>query len=508
MAEEEVMMMLGGDMDYPPEPVRTSPYEFDFFVIGGGSGGLAASKEAASLGAKTGLADFVKPTPHGTVWGLGGTCVNVGCIPKKLMHFAASFGEYHKDEIACGWELPEHKPHNWQRMVANVQKHIKSLNWGYKMALLDKQVEYFNNYAVFVDSHTVALLNGAGDETRRVTSEHFLVAVGGRPTLNIPGSDTCTFSSDDLFSLKSVPDQILVVGASYIALECAGFLKAMGRQVDVMVRSIFLRGFDQEMADKAAEHLGHLGVNYVRDSEPTLFERNADGKVVVTYRQQGETKTAVYEGVLMAIGRYAVTDGIHLENAGVVVNTKNGKVITDDLDCSNVPNVWSVGDCADNRPELTPSAIQSGVLLAKRLFGGSVLKMDYVNVPTTVFTPLEYAAVGLSEERAYEVHGQDNVEVYMSVFKPLEWNFLPERRDLTCYCKVICLKPKNEQIIGMHFIGPHAGEVMQGYAVAVKAGATKFDLDMTVGIHPTCAEEFTTLTVTRASGANAEKTGC
>lgn len=501
-------MMLDDFEDLPPAPVRTSPYEFDFFVIGGGSGGLAASKEAAVHGAKVGLADFVKPSPQGTTWGLGGTCVNVGCIPKKLMHFAASFGEYHKDEIACGWELPAEKAHNWQRMLMNVQKHVKTLNWGYKIALMDKNVEYFNNYAVFVDPHTVALLDANGNEKRRITSEHFLIAVGGRPTLGIPGAETCTFSSDDLFSMKAVPDDILVVGASYIALECAGFLKAMGRRVDVMVRSIFLRGFDQEMAEKVAAHMEHTQVNFIKNSVPTQFERDAEQRVNVTYTQDGEVKTANYGGVLLAIGRYAVTSGLQLGNAGVAVNQSNGKVITNDLDCSNVPHIWSVGDCADTRPELTPSAIQAGVLLSKRIFGGSLRKMDYVNVATTVFTPLEYSCCGLSEERAYEVYGEENVEVYISIFKPLEWNFLEARRPLSCYCKVICLKPENEKIIGIHYVGPNAGEVMQGYAVAIKAGATKEDLDMTVGIHPTCSEELTTLTVTRASGKNAEKTGC
>mmetsp|Transcript_7403 Transcript_7403/g.13802 ORF Transcript_7403/g.13802 Transcript_7403/m.13802 type:complete len:508 (-) Transcript_7403:1382-2905(-) len=507
MAEEE-MMMLDDYMDIPPEPVRNSPYEFDFFVIGGGSGGLAASKQAASLGAKVGLADFVKPSPKGSVWGLGGTCVNVGCIPKKMMHFAASFGEYHNDEIACGWELPAQKPHNWQRMLMNVQKHIKTLNWGYKIALIDKSVEYFNNYAVFVDSHTVALLDAKGDEKRRITSEHFLIAVGGRPTYGIPGAESCCFTSDDLFSMKEVPQDILVVGASYIALECAGFLKAMGRKVDCMVRSIFLRGFDQEMANKVGDFMAHEGINFIRNAIPTNFERDGDQRVNVTYEQDGEVKTANYGGVLLAIGRYAVTAGIHLENAGVIINPRNSKVITDELDRSNVPHIWSVGDCADNRPELTPSAIQSGNLLAARIFGGSQVKMDYDNVPTTVFTPLEYSCCGLSEERAYEVYGEENVEVYLSIFKPLEWNFLEARRTLSCFCKVICLKTENERIIGIHFVGPHAGEVMQGYAVAIKARATKYDLDMTVGIHPTCAEELTTLTVTRASGKSAEKTGC
>lgn len=234
-----------------PVPVRTSPYDFDYFVIGGGSGGLASAKEAASLGAKVGLADFVKPTPKGTKWGLGGTCVNVGCIPKKLMHFSSFFGEYYDDQRECGWDLPEQRNHTWQKMVTNVQKHIRSLNWGYRIALMDKSVEYFNNYAVFVDPHTVSLQDITGKEVKRVTSEHFLIAVGGRPSYGgLPGAEEICFTSDDLFSMQNVPQNILVVGASYIALECAGFLRGFGRDVSVMVRSILLRGFDSDMSEK------------------------------------------------------------------------------------------------------------------------------------------------------------------------------------------------------------------------------------------------------------------
>ena len=508
MADEEVMdMAMDDDMEMEPTPVRTSPYEYDYFVIGGGSGGLASAKEAASLGAKVALADFVSPSPRGSVWGLGGTCVNVGCIPKKLMHYSASFGDSYRDQIECGWELPQSKQHNWERMVTNVQKHIQTLNWGYRIQLMDKSIQYFNNYASFVDPHTVRLTDKTGKVVKTVTSEHFLIAVGGRPTYGIPGAEECCFTSDDIFSMKSIPDNLLVVGASYISLECAGFLHGIGKHVKIMVRSVLLRGFDTEIAERLGEYMGKTGVEFIREAVPSKFEKTEDGQVRVHYTQGGESKVEVYGGVLLAIGRYALTKGLSLENAGVAVNPSNLKVLVNELDQSSAPHIWAVGDVSDGKPELTPVAIQAGSLLAKRLFGKSAVLMDYVNVATTVFTPLEYGCCGFSEEKAKEVLGDEHTEVFHSVFRPLEWNFLSDREELSCFAKVI-VNLQNGKVVGIHFLGPHAGEVIQGFAVAMKVGVTKEILDMTVGIHPTSAEEVTKLFVTKRSGASAVKTGC
>jgi thioredoxin reductase (NADPH) len=506
--DDEVM-----DMDMMDEemevPVRTSPYEYDYFVIGGGSGGLSSAKEASVLGAKVALADFVQPSPKGTTWGLGGTCVNVGCIPKKLMHYSSSFGEQYLDQIECGWELPPEKKHSWERMVSNVQKHIQTLNWGYRIQLLDKNIQYYNNYASFIDNHTVALHDKTGKQVKTVTSEHFLIAVGGRPMYGgIPGAEEFCFTSDDIFSMKKVPDNILVVGASYISLECAGFLHGIGRKVTIMVRSILLRGFDQEVAERIGEFMKFTGVEFIRDAYPLKFERGEDDKVKVYYNHEGTEKVEEYGGVLLAIGRYAITKGLNLQNAGVITNPHNFKVVVNREDRSNVENIWAVGDVSDGKPELTPVAIQAGNLLAKRLFGKSTILMDYQNVATTVFTPLEYGCCGLSEEKAKELLGDENVEIYHTAFKPLEWNFLSTREDLSCFGKIIVHIPDNERVVGIHFLGPHAGEVLQGFAVAMKAGLTKNILDMTVGIHPTCAEEITKVDVTKRSGQSAVKTGC
>jgi len=239
-----------------PKAAVEHEFDYDLVVIGGGSGGLAASKEAAALGKKVAVLDFVKPTPLGTTWGLGGTCVNVGCIPKKLMHQAALLGEAIKDSSKFGWEADQEKVnHNWESMVQGVQDYIGGLNWNYKLELRDKNVKYLNSYGVIKDKHTIECTNKRG-KVEAITSQNIVIATGERPVyLDIPGVEHC-ISSDDLFSLPQHPGKTLVVGASYVALECAGFLKGVGVDTTVMVRSIYLRGFDQQCANIVGNYLG------------------------------------------------------------------------------------------------------------------------------------------------------------------------------------------------------------------------------------------------------------
>jgi thioredoxin/glutathione reductase (selenoprotein) len=436
--------------------------------------------------------------------------VNVGCIPKKLMHQAALLGESLRDAEKYGWGVPEKVPHDWEKMVNAVQDHIGSLNWGYRVSLRENKVEYLNAYGAFVDPHTLDCTDRAG-KTRRITARRFLVATGGRPKYpDIPGDREFGITSDDFFSLPTPPGKTLVVGASYVALECAGFLGGLGYDTTVMVRSILLRGFDQQLANMIGEFMERHGIKFVRSAIPTKVEKLESGKLRVSYKQDGADSAEEYDTVIWAIGREAETKKIGLDKAGVPVD-RLGKIHTV-LERTNVPHIYAIGDIIVDEPsqrslELTPVAIKAGVLLARRLYAGSTVPMDYVNVPTTVFTPLEYGAVGYSEEDAIARFGEENIEVYHSFFKPLEWA-VAERETNACYAKLVCNKQDSERVVGFHVLGPNAGEITQGFAIAIKMGATKHIFDSTVGIHPTTAEEFTTLKTTKSSSESAEKKGC
>lgn len=493
--------------------VSASDYDYDLIVIGGGSGGLSASKRAAELGKKVAVLDFVRPTPLGTSWGLGGTCVNVGCIPKKLMHQAAILGHSLSDARKFGWQLPAEKVnHNWSELVQPIQDYIGSLNWGYKVQLRDKNVTYFNATGEFADAHTIKATNRRGKETK-MTADKFVIAVGERPRYpDIPGAKEFCITSDDLFSLTYCPGKTLLIGASYVSLECAGFLKAVGLDVTVMVRSIFLRGFDQQMAEKVGEYMEkNEGIQFYKKRVPLKVERLEEGKpgrFLVT-SQDTETKaqfTAEFNTVIFAIGRYSDTKPLGLDLVGIKAN-QNGKIAVNSVEQTSAKHIYCIGDNAEGKPELTPVAIQAGKLLAERLYAGSTTKCDYVNVPTTVFTPLEYSSCGYSEEAATEKFGAADIEVYHSNFWPLEWT-VPGYDSNICYAKAITNKKDKERVVGIHYLGPNAGEIMQGFAAAMKCGLTKELLDSTIGIHPTTAEIFTTLTVTKRSGGGVEKSGC
>jgi len=486
-------------------------YDYDVFVIGGGSGGLACSKEAVELGATAAVADFVKPTPMGTQWGIGGTCVNVGCIPKKLMHQAALLGESLHDSRHFGWQVEERIPHSWATMVQAIQDHVRSLNWGYKVQLRQKNVKYYNKYATFIDNHTLKLTDKGGKE-ETVTARNIVLAMGGRPIYpDVPGAKECCITSDDIFSLPHSPGKTLFCGASYIALECAGFLNGLNYDTTVMVRSILLRGFDQDMANKVGNYMESSGVKFKRGYNLVKFEKleeDSPGKIRVTFRNpEGVEESDIYNTVCLAVGRAPCTKDIGLDTAGVKLNEKNGFVLSDDNDRTNVDNIYGIGDVLDGKPELTPVAIQAGKLLARRMFAGSKKQCDYLNVPTTVFTPLEYGACGLSEEDAITKYGEDNVEVYHTNFTPLEAT-VPHRLDNECYAKIITHSRENERVVGVHIVGPNAGEVVQGFGIALKVGATKEHFDDLIGIHPTNAEVFTTMDKTKRSGAEINVTGC
>lgn len=499
---------------------KSGDYDYDLIVVGGGSGGLSCAKTASELGAAVACFDFVKPSSHGTKWGIGGTCVNVGCIPKKIMHFT---GQLRRSIFAAremGYDVPKDDEVNfkWEKMIQVIGNHIKSLNYGYESQLNEKEVNYINAAANLVDPHTVQYWDKSGQGVN-LTAEYIVLATGGRPWVpEIPGIHLA-ITSDDIFWKQTSPGKTLLVGASYIALETAGFLHEMGFETHVMVRSILLRGFDRECAEKIGTYLEKNGLIFHNKCTPQSLEKMEDGKILVTFKKnngKGEEPSIcqdVYDTVMYATGRRADSVGLGLGNAGIKL-ANNGKI-----DCineaTNVPNIYAIGDIVNGRQELTPVAIQAGLLLAKRLFGNSNLQMDYDNVPTTVFTPLEYGVVGISEEEAIKRHGEDDLEIYHACFETLEsqvshklnefWEPLVKAPH---FAKLICLKTQNERILGFHFLGPNAGEVTQGFALAIKLGATKSDFDNVVGIHPTAAETFTSMHITKRSGESAVLTAC
>jgi thioredoxin/glutathione reductase (selenoprotein) len=479
-------------------------YEYDLFIIGGGSGGLAAAKAAAALGAKVAVADFVKPSPAGTTWGLGGTCVNVGCIPKKLMHISSLYRETQADLQSIGWDTKS--SHSWSDMVTKVDNYIKGLNWGAKTELRQKNIKYYNAFATFQDANTISLDNGKG-KVETATFKYCMIACGGRPSYGgYPGAEECCISSDDIFWMKKPPGKTLVVGASYIALECAGFIAGFGYDTTVMVRSILLRGFDQDISKSIGEYMERHHVKFARSMVPSKFEKLPSGQIKVFVNDQ---EYGIYDTVLMAVGRTGLAAQLNSKAAGLEYLEKNGKFVVNDQDQTSVPHIYAIGDVADGKPELTPVAIQAGRFLARRLFSDSTKVMDYTDVATAVFTPIEYGTVGLSEEDARKKLGS-NVKVYHSIAQPLDWNISAERKSLKDegYMKIVCDKSQDEKVVGVHILGPNAGEVVQGLAVAVKCGVTKAILDDTVGIHPTFAEGYTTCTEEKVEGKVLEAANC
>lgn len=503
--------------------VNSSHYDYDYIVIGGGPGGMASAKEAAAHGAKVLLLDFVKPSSQGTKWGVGGTCVNVGCVPKKLMHYAGMMGSLLKyDSNKYGWEFDNLK-HNWPTLVRTVQSHIRSLNFSYLTGLRSAKVKYVNALGTLTDKNTVTYyVKGDMSKEESATGKYILIATGCRPNIpeDIEGAKEYCITSDDIFSLKRVPGRTLVVGASYVALECAGFLNSLGFDVSVAVRSIVLRGFDQQCANKVKQFMKEQGVRFIDRNLPKRISKEENSEKLLVEFSDNTKET--FDTVLYATGRKADIAYLNLEKVNVNVNKQSGKIITDVDSSTNIKNIFAVGDVAEGIPELAPVAIKAGEILARRLFKQSEEIMDYTFVATSIYTPIEYGACGYSEENAYKVFGEQNVEVFLQEFNNLEISAVHRNKhpiaqvdkdDLdisaTCFAKLVCLKNENNRVVGFHYIGPNAGEVTQGMALALKLKATKQDFDTCVGIHPTDAEAFMNLYVTRSSGLSfAAKGGC
>lgn len=483
---------------------------YDLCVIGGGSGGMAAAQEAARLGARVALFDYVKPSTQGTQWGVGGTCVNVGCVPKKLMHYAGLLGAAQHDARHFGWQLPEAgTQHDWGTLVEAVQNQVHQLNFSYRVGLRTAGIEYINALAKFASPHEVAYTN-KGEECLLRASK-YIIAVGGRPLVpdDVAGAREHAITSDDIFSLARSPGKTLIVGGSYIALETAGFLHELGYPVTVAVRSILLRGFDRQCSEKVGALMVAAGVPMTYSNLPARIAKTDAGRLSVTFRDGAQDE---FDTVLYATGRSPDTSGLALDVAGVKIDAR-GYIVIDAAEATSVPHIFAIGDTAKGRPELTPVAIRAGELLARRLFAGSSQLFDYNFIPTTIFTPIEYGFVGLSEEAAIEKYGAEGVETYLYEWTTLELQAAHREKAVAvreneydvdfpavCLGKLVCAKAEDERVVGFHFVGPNAGEVTQGFALSLRLGATKRHFDELVGIHPTDAEAFTSMTVTRSSG--------
>jgi len=442
-------------------------YDYDLFVIGGGSGGVRASRMSASFGAKVGLAEESR---------LGGTCVNLGCVPKKLLVYGASYAEDFVDAAGYGWTVP--KPRfDWGTLLANKDAEIARLNGIYGSILEKAGVEVFPERAVLEGPHELRV----GD--RKITAETILIATGGRPWVaDIEGADL-GIVSDDVFSLPALPKRVVIAGGGYIGLEFASVFNALGSEVHLVHKhEHVLNAFDRDVSKLLEEQMRLRGVHMHLGQTIEKIEKR--GAHLVALLANGDELEGDVQ--LAAIGRRPNTAGLGLEAAGVEVGARGAIVVDDELRTSQ-SNIYALGDVID-RVALTPVALAEGMAFAKSKYGEQPTTVDYTNIPTAVFSIPQVGTVGLGEEAAW--HRGEVVEVFKSTFRPMR-HTLSGRHEKTLMKLVVCRN--SDRVLGCHMVGPDAAEITQGLAIALKCGATKAELDATLGIHPSAAEEFVTM---------------
>ncbi|MGH6889015.1 MAG: glutathione-disulfide reductase [Rhizomicrobium sp.] len=446
-------------------------YDFDLFVIGGGSAGVRASRLAAQAGARVAIAEE---------YGFGGTCVIRGCIPKKLLVYASQFGEAFEDCGPYGWTVPE-RSFDWNVLIANKNREIARLEGLYRENVDRAGVEIFAERAVFEDAHTVRLAKSG----RTVTAAQFLVATGGRPSRDMgkaPGAEHC-ITSDEAFYLEKFPKRIVIAGGGYIAVEFAHIFHGLGSEVTLVYRGAkILRGFDDDMRDALTESSIKRGIRIVLDRIFRKVERRGDE--VFAFTDKDEILEA--DQVMLAIGRLPNTCGMGLDQIGVALG-RRGEIRVDEFSRSSVPHIWAVGDVTD-RLALTPVAIHEAMAFVKTAIGNDPTPVDHRNVPTAVFSQPEIGTVGLSEAKALAEGFA--IDVYQSRFRPLK-NTLSGRAERALFKLVV--DARTDRVLGCHLFAPDAAEIVQMVAVALKMGATKAQFDATVALHPSLAEELVTM---------------
>ena len=448
--------------------------DFDLFVIGGGSAGVRCARIAAGHGARVGVAES-------RFW--GGTCVNVGCVPKKFLVMAAEYGMAMQDARGFGWQTAP-AAHDWPALIAAKDKEISRLNGIYRRLLDQAGAKIYDARATFIDAHTLDV----GGE--RVTAEKIVIATGGHPTgLEIPGAELAIIS-DDAFYLPEMPKRVAIIGGGYIAVEFAGIFAGLGAETHLVYRQpLPLRGFDADVRVASAEALAANGIVLHPDVLPTRIAETTHGKQICL----SDLTMLDVDLVFFATGRAANTKGLNLDAAGVTTGEK-GEVLVDEHFATSVPHIFALGDVTD-RLNLTPVATAEGHALADTLFGNRPRGVSLENVPTAVFSIPPIATVGLTEQEAAE---RGRVKIFVAKFTPMRHNLTGRAR--RTLMKLV-VDEATDRVLGAHMLGEDAPEIIQGLAVAITAGATKADFDRTIGIHPTAAEEFVTLrTQTRVAG--------
>lgn len=446
-------------------------FDYDLFVIGGGSGGVRAARIAASEGgAKVAMAEEYR---------MGGTCVIRGCVPKKLMVYASRFSEEFEDAAGFGWQVGERR-FDWERLIDAKDREIARLEAIYRRNLERSGVELFDTRAVLEDAHTVHLLT----DGRRIRAERILIAVGATPNVDagLPGGEH-VITSNEVFHLADLPKRIVVAGGGYIAVEFAGIFAGLGAETTLIYRGDeILRGFDDDLRQVLHEEMEKKGIRVLCGDVFSSIEKTGEG--LVGHTRKGETLAA--DKIMFAIGRRPNTAGLGLDKAGVEL-ASSGAIVVNEASQTNVPSIYAVGDVTD-RVNLTPVAIREGHAFADSVFGGKEWSADHAMIPTAVFSQPEIGTVGLTQAEALERYGA--VDVYKAHFRPMKHTL--SGRDEKMLMKVL-VQPETDRVLGVHLLGHDAGELVQVLGIALRMGATKADFDATMAVHPTAAEELVTM---------------